>query len=166
MKKRVYSLDSSSFQTKDFFLSEQNMTLSFAEYGKEISLEHPSQAERLPSQPIQEEAIQKCREVVTRLAEDIVRIQSEDDAIQEYLTAKGEIKSLTAENYINLVETPEEQTVQIDPATKNILAEFRSSIMPADQGKGYCVYLTFVYNSETKLVERIFISRATLRLVE
>ena len=166
VKETVYFLDSTPFPSKNFFLSEQNITLSFAEYGKEVSLEHPPSPERMPSQAIQEEVIQKCRETIKSLAENIVRAQSEDPDVQKYLAANGGDKVFTAQDYIHLVETPEEQTIQIDPVAKRIFAQFRSSPILIDQTSRQCLYLTFIFVSEENRVERILILRAMLRLKE
>lgn len=163
IKKGVYSLKADLFETRDFFLSEQNITLSFAEYRKEVSLEHPPRAETLPSQAMKEEVVQECLATIKGLAEDIVKLQSENPAIEDYLTAGGGTQLFTAEDYIHLVETPEEQTVQIDPAANRLFAEFRSSLIPLSQNKSYCLYTTFVYIPERNQMERILISTAVLR---
>ena len=166
LKETVYSLNPAPFQTRDFFLPEQNTTLSFTEYGKEVSLEHPPPAERVPSQTLRQEVIQKCREAIKRSAKDIVKAQSEDKAVQDYLSVNGGIKLFTEEDYIHLIETPEEQTVQIDPVTKHVFAQFRSPQILINQNNPQCLYLTFIYIPEENRVERILISRAALRLVE
>ena len=166
LKETVYSLNPAPFKTRDFFLPEQNTTLSFTEYGKEVSLEHPPPAERVPPPTIREEVSQKCREAIKRSAKDIVKAQSEDKAVQDYLSVNGGIKLFTEEDYIHLVETPEEQTVQIDPVTKHIFAQFRSFKIPGNQNNPQCLYLTFIYVPGENRVERILISRTMLRLAE
>ncbi len=132
----------------------------FAEYGKEAKVIYPAPKDMIPDDS--SFITKKCYESLAKNIDEIVKVQTQNRAINDYLSLNNKISPLSKEGYLNILKDPQEETVQKDSNASKIIAEFRSKEFTIGEKARSCIYLTFIYDSQSKSIEKIILSAVKL----
>lgn len=132
----------------------------FAKYGEKANAIYPSPKANIVRDP--SPIIKKCSEVLSQNVDKIVKIEMENKAVNKYLTFENKIPALGKDDFLGILANDQEKTIQRDPTTNKVIAEFRSKEFTINKSTSFIIYTTFIYESQKNIVEKIIISAAQL----
>ena len=153
---KTYTREVIPFERHEVDSTKDGAKIIVAEYGSITTVVYPAPKETIPQD--EKAIIRKCRESLEKNIDDILKVQNENGRVKYYLTINSSISAFNKKDYLNLVDSPAEKNIQIDPKTKKVTAEFRSKEFPIDEDRSFCVYITFIYDPGIERIEEIVLS--------
>lgn len=158
---KTYSIQSISFKKYEITSEHGLPEIVFAEYASETKAVYPAPKDKIPADAAG--IVKKCQSALEGNIDRIINAQQENEAVRNYLSADNKIALFKKEDYLYLINSPREQTVQIEPSTGNVIAEFRSREIAINENSSFCLYITFIYSKDG--VNKIIISAIRLKSV-
>lgn len=132
----------------------------FVEYASEAKVIYPAPKDKVPANAA--DIMKKCQSALEDNIDRIITVQQENEAVRRYLSEDNKIAFFKKEDYLSLINNPREQTVQIEPVTGSVIAEFRSREIEINENEKLCIYLTFLCKIDKVPVDKIIISAVKL----
>lgn len=157
---KTYSINPVAFRGYQTVSDINKIPIIFCAYGEKTKVVYPAPKDNIikDSSAIS----RKCGEAILQNVDKIVKVQSQDQSVREYLTADNKIAPLTKYDFLNIVNHPQEFTFQNDASANRSIAEFRSKEFSLDGNESFCIYITFICASDNASVEEIIISAVKL----
>lgn len=160
LKTESYSIQLIPFERYEIHGEGDGPAIIFAQYGSEAKIVYPAPEDKIPGNA--SEIIKKCQVALQENIDKIMNTQQKNEAVKRYLSLDGKAPLFKKDDYLRLINNPREQTVQREAWTGNPVAEFRSQEIAAGRDNYLCRYLTFIYNRNNNLLNKIIISVVSL----
>lgn len=155
---KTYSIQIIPFQKYEIPAEQNKQEIVFAEYGSQAKVVYPAPKDKIPANAA--DIVKKCQLALENNIDIIITAQRENEAVRNYLSDDNKIALFKKEDYLQLINNPREKTVQIEPDTGSIIAEFRSKEIAINENSPFCIYITFIYGKDS--VNKIIISAIKL----
>lgn len=142
MRLKTYQIKPISFKCYEAPSDVDKARIFFCEYGKKANVAYPQLKENIIHDP--SAIIKKCEEALSQNIHKILKAEAENQPVKDYLTFKSKIQPFNKDDFLRVVTDPAERTVQKEPNTDKIIAEFRSKEFEIDKNTAFSVYITFV----------------------
>ncbi len=155
---KSYSIQIIPFQRYEIPAEQNTPEIVFAEYASQAKAVYPAPKDKIPANAA--DIVKKCQSALEDNIDRIITAQQKSEAVRSYLSNNNKIALFKKEDYLYLINNPREKTVQIEPDTGNIIAEFRSKEITINENNSFCIYITFIYGKDS--VNKIIISAIKL----
>lgn len=157
---RSYNISNIPFSAYQESSHADKSLILFATYGEKATVAYPSVSENMITDT--DEILKECQAAWARNIDQVLNIQASNNAVKKYLTFDGKVALIPKDELLQVVSASEEKTVQIDPAIKKRVAEFRSRVFQVNANTSFFIYVTFFFPSDKPSVEQIIISAVKL----
>lgn len=157
---KTYTIKPIPFSGYETTSDINGIPIIFSKHGKAVKTSY-SMSEKIVIQG-PPSVIKNCLETLSENADKIVQVETQNDAVKDYLTFHGKVPLISKEALLNIVINPREKTFQKNTDIGKIVAKFRSEEFDINGHTKFCLYLTFVYDPGKISIEKIIISAVKL----
>ena len=157
---RSYKISPIAFSCYQINSQSDKSLILFTTYGEKVAVAYPPAVENVIADT--DAVLKECNAAWNRNVDQIISIQTSKNTVKQYLTFDGKVALMSKEDLLQVVLASEEKTVQKDPASNKVVAEFRSKVFQVNASTAFFIYATFVFSSDKSSVEQIIISAVKL----